>query len=184
MTAIYIQDGDAVISFNHRSDRPREMCSALLEKDFKGFTRKHQPKIKLVTIQPSDSDRDRAFAETQTILKVYPKVCAIAGISAPAVPGAAEAVKQSGRADVKVTGLSLPSMCKPYVHADVITSFVLWNTGDLGYLTIQAADALVKGRLKDGFVAGRLGKKEVRADHVMLGEPFVFDKSNVDRFDF
>ena len=142
------------------------------------------PRIKLVTIQPSDSDRDRAFAETQTILKVYPKVRAIAGISAPAVPGAAEAVKQSGRADVKVTGLSLPSMCKPYVHAGVITSFVLWNTGDLGYLTIQAADALVKGRLKDGFVAGRLGKKEVRADHVMLGEPFVFDKGNVDRFEF
>ena len=30
------------------------------------------------------------------------------GIAAPAVPGIAEAVQQSGRADVKVTGLSLP----------------------------------------------------------------------------
>lgn len=142
------------------------------------------PDLHLITIQPSDSDRDRAFAETQTILKVYPKVKVIAGISAPAVPGAAEAVKQSGREDVKVTGLSLPSMCKPYVHAGVVKSFVLWNTTDLGYLTIYAAHALKNGTLADGFKAGRLGPREVRKDHVMLGEPFVFTKDNVDRFDF
>ena len=142
------------------------------------------PEMKLVTIRPSDSDRDRAFAETQTILKVYPNVKAIAGISAPAVPGAAEAVKQSGRKDVKVTGLSLPSMCKTYIHDGVIRSIVLWNTHDLGYLTIQAADALMKGKLVDGFKAGSLGPRAVRGDHVMLGEPYVFDLSNVDKFEF
>ena len=142
------------------------------------------PEMKLVTIRPSDSDRDRAFAETQTILKVYPNVKAIAGISAPAVPGAAEAVNQSGRKDVKVTGLSLPSMCKTYIHDGVIRSIVLWNTHDLGYLTIQAADALMKGKLVDGFKAGSLGPHAVRGDHVMLGEPYVFDISNVDKFEF
>ncbi len=78
------------------------------------------PGLKLVTIRPSDGDRDRAFAETQTILKVHPTVRLIMGIAAPAVPGAAEAVRQSGRSDVVVTGLSLPNMCKPYVHAGVI----------------------------------------------------------------
>ncbi len=74
------------------------------------------PNIKLVDIRPSDGDRDRAFTEAQTILKVYPGVKVIMAIAAPAVPGAAEAVKQSGRKDVKVTGLSLPNMCKPYVQ--------------------------------------------------------------------
>ncbi len=142
------------------------------------------PEMKLVTIRPSDSDRDRAFAETQTILKVYPNVKAIAAISAPAVPGAAEAVKQSGRKDVKVTGLSLPSMCKTYIHDGVIRSIVLWNTHDLGYLTIQAAHALMNGKLVNGFKAGSLGPREVRGDHVMLGEPFVFDLANVDKFEF
>ena len=67
-------------------------------------------------MQPSDGDRDRAFSETQTILKVHPSVRVIMGIAAPAVPGAAEAVRQSGRTDVKVIGLSLPNMCKPYVQ--------------------------------------------------------------------
>ena len=45
------------------------------------------PDLKLLTIRPSDDDRDKAFAETQTVLKVYPDVKLIMAISAPAVPG-------------------------------------------------------------------------------------------------
>ena len=145
------------------------------------------PRMKLAAIRPSDGDRDRAFAETQTVLKVYPNVKVIMAIAAPAVPGAAEAVKQSGRSDVKVTGLSLPNMCKPYVHDGVIDSIVLWNTRNLAYLTVYAGDALAKGKLKRGdtaFEAGRLNRIEVRGDQVMLGVPFVFNKTNIDQFDF
>src|SRR5207245_8956180 len=108
------------------------------------------PGLKLVAIQPSEGDRDRAFSETQTVLKVHPGVRLIMAIAAPAVPGAAEAVQQSGRPDVKVTGLSLPNMCKPYVHAGVVESIVLWNTVDLGYLTVHAARALRAGRPTPG----------------------------------
>ncbi len=145
------------------------------------------PDLKLVTIQPSDGDRDRAFAETQTILKVYPNVKVIMAIAAPAVPGAAEAVKQAGRSDVKVTGLSLPNMNKPYVKSGVVESVVLWNTVDLGYLTVQAAYALGNGTLKRGdseLKAGRLGTVQVVSDEVRLGAPFIFNKDNIDRFDF
>jgi rhamnose transport system substrate-binding protein len=153
-------------------------------KHIKARMAEKHPDVRLVGVQPSDSDRDRAFAETQTVLKVHPNVRAIAGIAAPTVPGAAEAVKQSGRTDVGVTGLSLPSLCKPYVHSGVIKSVVLWNTYDLGYLTVYASAALVNGTLKNGFKAGRLGTREIRGDHVMLGEPFIFTKANIDRFDF
>ena len=145
------------------------------------------PEMKLAAIQPSEGDRDRAFAETQTVLKVYPKVRLIMAIAAPAVPGAAEAVKQSGRTEVKVTGLSLPNMCKPYVHEGVIESIVLWDTVNLGYLTVYAARALSAGLLKPGdhqIQAGRLGKIDVQQDQVMLGAPFVFNKTNIDRFNF
>jgi len=145
------------------------------------------PKMKLVDIRPSDGDRDRAFSETQTVLKVHPAVKVIMPIAAPAVPGAAEAVKQSGRRDVKVTGLSLPNMCKPYVHDGVIESVVLWNTLDLGYLTVYAAKALASGKLAPGVTsleAGKLGRIEVRGSDVMLGAPFIFNKSNIDNFDF
>jgi ribose/xylose/arabinose/galactoside ABC-type transport system permease subunit/ABC-type sugar transport system substrate-binding protein len=145
------------------------------------------PRVTLVGVRPSDGDRDRAFAETQTILKVYPKVRVVMGIAAPAVPGIAEAVKQSGRTDVRVTGLSLPNMCKPYVHAGVISSIVLWNTGDLGYLTVHAAHALATGRLAPGATsldAGRLGAIAIAGDQILLGKPFVFTRENIDAFDF
>ena len=145
------------------------------------------PDLKLVAIQPSEGDRDRAFAETQTVLKVYPNVKLLMAIAAPAVPGAAEAVQQSGRKDVKVTGLSLPNMNKPYVHAGVVESVVLWNTVDLGYLTVYAAKALMTGELKQGdkeLRAGRLGAVEVADGEVRLGAPFIFNKDNIDRFNF
>ncbi|HEY8536606.1 MAG TPA: substrate-binding domain-containing protein [Vicinamibacterales bacterium] len=145
------------------------------------------PDVRLVTVRPSDGDRDRAFAETQTILAVHPSVRVVIGIAAPAVPGVAEAVRQSGRTDVKVTGLSLPNMCKPYVHAGVIESVVLWNTTDLGYLTVHAAHALATGRLRAGATsleAGRLGRIAVEGDQILLGQPFVFTKENIDQFDF
>ena len=145
------------------------------------------PDMKLVAIQPSDGDRDKAFAETQNVLKVYPNVKLVMGIAAPAVPGVAEAVKQSGRTDVKVTGLSLPNMCKPYIKEGIIDHIVLWNTGDLGYLTVYAADGLSNGSFKSGDTkirAGRLNEIEVVGDEVRLGKPFVFNKDNIDNFDF
>ena len=67
-------------------------------------------------------DPDKAFAEAQTLLKVYPSTKLIMAISAPAVPGAAEAVRQAGRRDVDVIGLSLPTICKPYIHDGVVQS--------------------------------------------------------------
>ena len=53
--------------------------------------------LKLATIRPSDDDRDKAFLETQTVLRVFPQVKLMMAISAPAVPGSAEAVRQARR---------------------------------------------------------------------------------------
>ena len=145
------------------------------------------PEMKLAAIQPSEGDRDRAFSETQNVLKVYPNVKLVMGIAAPAVPGIAEAVKQSGRKDVKITGLSLPNLCKPYIKDGVVDSIVLWNTTDLGYLTVYAANALANGSLKNGdtkIEAGRLKQIEIVGDEVRLGKPFIFNKGNIDNFNF
>src|SRR5215470_1760263 len=60
----------------------------------------------------------------------YPNVKLMMAISAPAVPGSAEAVRQAGRRDIKVIGLSLPNINKPYVHDGIVQTVVLWNTRD------------------------------------------------------
>lgn len=145
------------------------------------------PHLKMVGVKPSDDDRDRAFTEAQNIMKTNPNVKLIMGISAPAVPGAAEAVKQSGRKDIKVMGLSLPNLCKSYVHDGVIESVILWNTIDLGYLVVQSAQAVCAGTLQPGateLLAGRKGKVEVKGDEIILGAPFIFNKGNIDNFNF
>jgi len=143
------------------------------------------PQLKLATIRPSDDDRDKAFAETQNIMKVYPAVKLVMAISAPAVPGAGEAVQQAGRHDVNVIGLSLPNLCKRYVHEDWVQAVILWNTKDLGYLTVRTAAMLAQGPLpKDSLEVGRLGKIEIRGSQVVLGQPLIFNKANIDQFDF
>ena len=145
------------------------------------------PGLQVVTVQPSDDDRDKAFAATQTILKVYPKVNVVIAVSAPAVPGAAEAVQQARRRDVAVTGLSLPSICKPYLQSGVVEAIFLWNTRDLGYLTVYAGWLDANGGLKDvgrSVAVGKLGKLEMRPGEIVLGKPLKIDGSNVDRLDF
>jgi rhamnose transport system substrate-binding protein len=145
------------------------------------------PNLKLVTVRPSDDDRDKSFAESQTLLKVYPNLKVIVVISAPAVPGAGEAVKQAGRKDVQVVGLSLPNLCKPYVHEGTIEAVVLWNTYDLGYLAVAAPAALVRKTLHLGqstFDAPRLGKLKIENTDIILGAPVLFRRDNIDRYNF
>jgi rhamnose transport system substrate-binding protein len=145
------------------------------------------PGLKLLTIRPSDDDRDKAFSETQVILKAFPSAKLIMAIAAPAVPGAAEAVQQSGRKDIFVIGLSLPNLCKKYVHDGVVQAVVLWNTADLGYLTVYTSTLLAQNKLQAGaasFEAGRLGRIEIRGSEVILGKPVIFNKANIDQFNF
>jgi rhamnose transport system permease protein len=145
------------------------------------------PSIKMAALRPCDDLQKKAFDEANTILNAYPNVKLIMAICSPAVPGAAEAVKQSGRTDVKVIGLGLPSDNKSYVHAGITDCVILWNTMDLGYLTVQAARALSLGQLSPGsrFIeAGRLHQLRIEGDNILLGEPFTFTKDNIDAFDF
>jgi rhamnose transport system substrate-binding protein len=52
---------------------------------------------------------------------------------------------------------------------------------------VQAARALKEGTLKPGATkldAGRLGSVEIQGDNILLGQPFLFTKNNIDQFDF
>ena len=146
------------------------------------------PGMKLVAVRPCDDLKDHAQAEATALMSANPQLKLIMAICSPAVPGAAEAVKQAGKAGkVHVMGLGLPSENRRYVMEGVTDSVILWKTEDLGYLTVEAAAALVRGTLKPGdthFVAGSLGDFKIEGDNILLGTPFVFNKSNIEQFDF
>ncbi|HJZ58856.1 MAG TPA: substrate-binding domain-containing protein, partial [Gemmataceae bacterium] len=146
------------------------------------------PGITLVTTRPCDDQQKKALDETKAVLAAHPNVKLVMAVCSPAVPGAAEAVKQLERSDVKVIGLGLPNENKPFVHAGITDTVILWNTADLGYLTVHAAKQLAEGKLRPGatgMIGGRLGRKTIDpANNILLGQPFAFTKENIDQFDF
>ncbi|MFO0789669.1 MAG: substrate-binding domain-containing protein [Pirellulales bacterium] len=148
----------------------------------------HYPQMKLVATEYPGEDQDRCLTTARTLLKAHPDLKGIWGISTMAFPGAAEAVRQAGKSGkVKITGLSTPNPMKNYVHDGTVNSVVLWDTKDLGYLTVYAAEALATGKLKLGDTvlhAGRLGGRKIVGDNVLLGDILVFNKDNIDKYDF
>jgi len=149
------------------------------------------PELEVLDIRPSEESQELAFNVTQDLLRVYPEMEAVIGLSSVAFPGAAEAVKQADKAgEVAVIGASTPKQMKPFMDDGVIESVVLWNPVDLGYLAIYAAKAAVEQDLAPGDVidAGKLGEREVREDDtslwVLLDDPFIFTPENIGDFDF
>jgi rhamnose transport system permease protein len=145
------------------------------------------PDLTCAEVVYCDDKQNIALDLGKQMLNKYPDLKLIMAICSPAVPGAAEAVKQSGRSDVKVIGLGLPNENKKYVHEHVTQAVILWKTADLGYLAVAASKAVADGTLKPGdktFNAGRLGPLQIDGTDIILGKPFIFTDQNIDNFDF
>jgi rhamnose ABC transporter rhamnose-binding protein len=146
------------------------------------------PGLSLVATKPSDDKAPMAFQAAQDMMKAYPNLKGIFAITSVGFPAAADAVKQAGKTgQVLVTGLATPNSMKPHVKDGTVKSVFLWNTQDLGYLTVYTARALVDGTLKPGATsikAGRLGEKKIDGESVLLGDYLVLTKDNIDKFDF
>jgi ABC-type sugar transport system substrate-binding protein len=144
------------------------------------------PAITLLQTLVPEEDQNRARQMTRDVLNAHADLAGIWGITSVALPAVAEAVRQSGRSgQVYVTGLSLPSTVKSYVHDGTVEKFVLWNPVDLGYLTVHVAHRLATASLGSGPLRfGRLSGIAVSDTEVVLGPPLVFDKQNIDRYDF
>lgn len=139
---------------------------------------------------PKVSEEDQALATqvTTDILKAYPELDAIFAITTVALPGAAEALKNSDRREhVYLTGVSTPNVMREYIEQGVVKEFVLWDAVDLGYLTVHVAAAAAKGQMDPAqktFTAGRLGEVRVADGTVLLGAPIIFSKENIGKYDF
>ena len=146
------------------------------------------PEMSIASVEPGEEDLQLGIDITKNYLRANPDTAGVFGITSVALPGAAEAVEQSGlEGKVAVTGLSTPNEMKPYVESGAVEKFVLWNPVDLGYLAVHVANAQIEGNMpKSGtFEAGRLGKvKMIAEDEVLLGPPLVFSKENIDEYDF
>lgn len=147
---------------------------------------KEYPQIELLPDLMPGEDQNKVREQTLQLLNATPDLKGIFALTSIALPGAAEAVRQTGRSKkVYVTGLTLPSMIGDYVRDGTVEKVVLWNPVDLGYLAVQVALRLKQGPLPDGkHDFGRLKGVAVKNGEVLLGPPLVFTKENIDQFSF
>jgi rhamnose transport system substrate-binding protein len=147
-------------------------------------------KLKLVATVYGDDQDEKSFQQAQGLLQAHPN---LKGIISPTTVGVAAAARYlSGSAykgKVALTGLGTPNQMRKYIKDGTCQAFALWNPADLGYLAAYAggalASGLITGKEGDTFTAGKLGKFTVAANaEVLLGDPFTFDKSNIDQFHF
>ena len=152
------------------------------------------PKMKLVSTVYGNDDPATSLTVPQGLLSAYPN---LKGIISPTTVGISTAAQyldthKDVAKRVTLTGLGLPSQMRKYIKDGTVQSFELWNPSDLGYLAGYAAASLASGTsLSAGstFQSGSLNKTYTMAQgdgelSVVLGPPTVFDKSNIDQFNF
>jgi rhamnose transport system substrate-binding protein len=152
--------------------------------EFRARLGRDHPGLEVVEIRPCDDLVEKARREALSLLEAHPQLRAIVGFCSPAVPGAAEAIAQARR-EVRVTGASLPALCRPYLENGAVDSVVFWRARDLGYLAAAAAAALADGSLEPGAAAlkaGRLGNVLVLGDEIRLGRCHIVTRGNLDAF--
>src|SRR5580658_5179781 len=151
---------------------------------------KKYPNMQLVKIVYGNDDPTTATQVTEGLLQEYPD---LKGIISPTTVGiaAAAAVLDTAkyRGKIQLTGLGTPDAMKKYVNDGTVKAFELWNPANLGYLAAYAAVELASKAITNAtgqsFTAGKLGKFTVGADHpILLGAPYVFNKSNIAKFNF
>jgi ABC-type ATPase involved in cell division len=151
---------------------------------------KKYPKMSLASVVYGNDDPTASTQVTQGLLQQYPN---LKGIISPTTVGiaAAAAVLDTPkyRGKIALTGLGTPDEMKKFVADGTVKSFELWNPADLGYLAAYAAVEMASGKVTgasgQSFPAGKLGNYTVGADNtVLLGPPFVFDASNINKFNF
>jgi len=154
--------------------------------------------VKLVDVVYGDDMTEKSYDKALGLIKAYPDLKGIIGLSAVACPAACAAVTDKGLSgQLKVVGFGIPSTMKDYVLEGTCQQFLLWNTMDLGYVA-----ASVMHKCCTGEFTGKVGEKvklgrptmgEPDAEYdvavgedgdpfILLGPPMKFDKSNIEKW--
>lgn len=147
------------------------------------------PDLTIVSVDHTDGTARRAYQFATDAMTRHPDLSAILGIASTTCPGIAQAV-EAARAVGKVltAGFCSPNTARHYIKSGAMPFTVLWDPGDLGYLTVWVGHHLATGNVVDGDLVVEALENPVRyhaqVGMVVLGPPTVFTADNVDAFDF
>lgn len=144
--------------------------------------------LKLVGVVYGDDQSDKSYREAIGLLRKYPNLRAIIAPTTVGITASAKAVTDQKRVGkVFVSGLGLPSEMAGHVKSGAVDTFAIWNPIDLGYTAVYAAHQVrtkkATGKAGTTVSIGRMGKMAIDQNgESAMAQPFVFDKSNVDKF--
>jgi rhamnose transport system substrate-binding protein len=144
--------------------------------------------LKLVDVVYGDDQSDKSYREAVGLFRKHPDLKAIIAPTTVGITASAKAVTdQKLVGKVYVTGLGLPSEMAGHVKSGAVDTFAIWNPVDLGYTAVYAAHSLLvkkaTGKAGTEVPVGRMGALKIDANgETAMAEPFVFDKTNVEKF--
>ena len=158
-----------------------EEINKVMAADFAGIT--------LVDTVYAGEDQAKAASMATDLMNAHPDLTGVVGLCSAAAPGVAQAVRDAGRiGEVFTVGGGTPTAMAPYLLDGSSSASVLWDVENLGYLTAWAGAQLAADtQFEPAFDVNSdiTGVTYDEATNIMLlGDPLVFTKDNVEQFDY
>ncbi|MCI8638732.1 MAG: autoinducer 2 ABC transporter substrate-binding protein [Coprococcus sp.] len=148
------------------------------------------PDIEIVDIRYTQGgSSEQALKQAQELMTRYPDLKGLVAVASSTIPGVAQAVQQEGKAgQVKVIGYGSPATVKPFMDEGVMEESILWDAYELGYLTVWAGKMAAEGKefeeVNEIEGISNPVKWDAEKKILLLGEPLIINKDNVDDFNF
>jgi rhamnose transport system substrate-binding protein len=155
----------------------------------KAYAKKKYPQATLVNTVYAGEDQAKATQMATDLMNANPDLKGLVGECTSSAPGVAQAVKDADKiGKVFTVGLGTPQSMKPYLQAGSSSASILWDVENLGYLTAWAGSQLAAG--KDFQATNKVNadlpavKYDEATKTLLLGDPLVITKDNVDQFKY
>jgi rhamnose transport system substrate-binding protein len=155
----------------------------------KAYGAKKYPKAQLVDVVYAGEDQAKATQMATDLMNANPDLTGLVGECTSSAPGVAQAVKDADKiGKVFTVGLGTPQSMKPYLASGASSASILWDVEQLGYLTAWAGAQLAEG--KEFAPTNKVNDKltavtyDDKTKTLLLGDPLVITKDNVDQFNY
>ncbi|TFB75873.1 autoinducer 2 ABC transporter substrate-binding protein [Cryobacterium glaciale] len=155
----------------------------------KAYAPEEYPDLKLVDVVYSGEDQAKGAQMATDLMNAHPNLTGIIGQCSTSAVGVAQAVRDAGKIDkVFTVGLGTPLSMAPYLHDGSSSGSILWDVQNLGYLTAWAGAQLAQGKSFDTTNNVSSDLSAIAYDSakkmLVLGPAFIFDKDNVDNYNY
>lgn len=151
--------------------------------------------LRLVDIVYGNDEIETSKEKTLELLENYPDLKVICAPTVMGLAAVAQVLEEQTDADVKATGLGLPSSMSAYVKGDdaICPYFYLWNPIDLGrmsgYVSLALKEEIITGAVGESFEAGDMGnfviqENEFGASEVIVAPLIRFDAENISEWQY